>query len=264
MFKVLFICTLLFEFSYSSNNDEMGMCHRCHSHNDYLSKAPLFNALDYGFKSIEVDIVLDNNLLYVAHHWWTKKKNVFIQNTYLDRLYKIFKNNDGFIYKDNHPLILLIDIKSSPNETYQVLNNLLNSYRPMLSHVVNDSFIQGAVTIILSGNRPAIEFLKRSKERYVFIDGRLADLGKSIAISMMPLISINWKKEFRWRGYKDFPEKEKEHLLTLIEKVHNEGRMIRFWGSPDNLRSWELLYTNDIDLINTDKVSELYNFIVEQ
>ena len=40
--------------------------------------------------------------------------------------------------------------------------------------------------------------------------------------------------------------------------------MIRFWGSPDNIKSWELLLKkskNDVDLINTDKVAELYNYI---
>lgn len=238
-------------------------CDRCHSHNDYLNNAPLLNALNYGYKSIEVDIVLDNNQLYVAHYWWTKKKNMFIGNTYLDTLYKIFNDNNGSIYRSNNPLILLIDIKSFPNETYEVLNTLLNNYKPMLSYVVNDSFVQGAVTIILSGKRPAIEYFKRSTKRHVFIDGRLSDLGKSISINVMPIISINWRKEFNWRGYKDFPIKEKEHFLALIKKVHSEGKMIRFWGSPDNIRSWELLYFNDVDLINTDKVAELYNFIIQ-
>ena len=52
----------------------MMMCDRCHSHNDYLNDVPILNALKYGYKSIEVDIILDNNQLYVAHYWWTKKK----------------------------------------------------------------------------------------------------------------------------------------------------------------------------------------------
>ena len=131
----------------------------------------------------------------------------------------------------------------------------------MLSYVINDSFVQGAVTIILSGKRPVIDYLNKSTKRYVFIDGRTSDLGKGISRNVMPLISINWKIEFNWRGYKEFSGKEKEHLLELIKKVHREGKMIRFWGYPDNIKSWELLYLNDVDLINTDKVAELYNYI---
>ncbi len=260
MLKVIIIYILFFNLSYSLDNKLM-ICNRCHSHNDYLNDVPILNALNFGYKSIEVDIVLHNNQLHVAHYWWTIKKDVFINNTYLDTLYKVFNDNDGSIYKNNNTLILLVDIKSSPIKTYQVLDRLLNSYKPMLSYVVNDSFVAGAVTIILSGKTPEIEYFKRDTKRYVFIDGRLSDLGKSISKNVMPLISINWKKEFNWRGYKEFPSKEEEHLLELIKKVHSEQKMIRFWGSPDNLKSWELLYLNNVDLINTDKIAELYNYI---
>ena len=261
MLKAIFIYIFLFNLSYSSDNDEMMICDRCHSHNDYLNDLPILNALNYGYKSIEVDIVFDKNQLYVAHYWWNKKKGVFINNTYLDTLYKIFNNNDGSIYKNNNPLILFVDIKYSPNEAYEVLERLLNNYKSMLSYVINDTYVQGAVTIILSGKRPVIEYSKRSTKRYVFIDGRKSDLGKSISKNVMPIISINWKKEFNWRGFKEFSANEKEHLLKLIKNVHREGKMIRFWGSPDHIKSWELLYLNDVDLINTDKVEELYNYI---
>ena len=84
MLKVIFICIFLFNLSFGSNNDEMIICDRCHSHNDYLNDVPILNALKYGYKSTEVDIILDNNQLYEAHYWWTKKKNDFMNDTYLD------------------------------------------------------------------------------------------------------------------------------------------------------------------------------------
>ncbi len=240
------------------------MCNLCHSHNDYLSEKPLTNALRYGFKSIEVDILLSKDLLYVSHYWWTKRKNVLIENTYLDKLYQVYEENNGYIYENNDPLFLLVDIKTEANKTYESLNNSLKKYKDMLSHVINDSLIQGAITVILSGNKPTIEYLKKTNDRYVFLDGRLIDLRKNIPIKMMPLISINWKNEFRWRGHKNISPKEKVHLLKLIERVHQEGKKIRFWGAPDNTKSWELLYYSGIDLINTDRISELYNFIIEE
>ena len=132
----------------------MVVCERCHSHNDYLGNNPLFNAIDKTYKSIEVDVVLHDNLLYVAHHKWLKKKNKLIENIYLDKLYQIYIDNEGWIYNDNNDLILLIDIKTSANETYNVIEKILKNYKPMLSYVENDSFFQGAVTVILSGNKP--------------------------------------------------------------------------------------------------------------
>ena len=263
MYKIIITIALSFILLFASDSTKKP-CNRCHSHNDYLGETPLFDAINYGYKSIEVDIVLDNGLLYVSHYRWAKKKNTFIENIYLDKLYQIFKENNGFIYRNSTSLFLLVDVKTAANETFEILNNSLKNYKDMLSHISNDSLIQGAVTIIISGNKPTIEYLGKSNERYVFLDGRLTDLGKNISINMMPLISINWKKEFSWRGYKNISEKEMGHLTKLIIKVHQEEKMIRFWGAPDNVKSWELLYHSGIDLINTDKIVELYNFVIEK
>ena len=66
----------------------------------------------------------------------------------------------------------------------------------MLSYVINDSFVQGPVTTIVSGKRPVIDYLKKSTKRYVFIYGRTSDLGKKNSKNVMHMIIINWSKEF--------------------------------------------------------------------
>ena len=167
MNRYVLIFSLLCEFIFCLNIDEIILCD-CHSHNDYLNEAPLFNALNHGFKSIEVDIFLYKESLYIAHYWWQKRKNKVIEKLYLDTLYKIFLDNNGYIYKNDNSLFLLVDIKTSANDTYIVLDKLLRNYKPMLSRVINDSVIYGAVTIILSGNKPKIEYLSNIGERYVF------------------------------------------------------------------------------------------------
>ena len=262
--KKILIIALIFEITLCSNIDEKIICGSCHSHNDYLNDSPLFRAIEYGFASIEVDIVLHKQSLYVAHHWWLKKKDKVIGKIYLDNLYKIFNENDGYIQKNRGPLILLVDIKTAANETYLVLDKLLRKYRPMLTHMEGDSLIQGAVTIILSGNKPKSENLVDSKERYVFLDGRLSDIGKNISVNMMPLISIDWKDEFYWRGKNNISKEELNHLNGIISKVHLEGKKIRFWGSPDNDKSWKILYSAGVDLINTNKIIALSNFIANK
>ena len=98
----------------------------------------------------------------------------------------------------------------------------------------------------------------------IFIDGRLSDLGKNISINMMPIISIDWKDEFQWRGRGEMSQKDKMHLDELIYQVHLEGKKIRFWGSPDNSISWEVLYNSGVDLINTDKVAALYDYMLQK
>ena len=264
MSKKVIIIILVIEFIFCINKDGKILCDRCHSHNDYMNELPLLNAIDHGYESIEVDIFLHKNSLFVAHYWWMRKKDAKIDNIYLDQLYDIFKNNNGYIYKKETPLMLLVDIKSKGNDTYKLLENKLIKYNNMLSYVRNDSIFEGAVTIVLSGNKPSVELLRKKNKRHVFIDGRLSDLGKNISINMMPLISINWKDEFQWRGRGEMSQKDKMHLNELIYQVHLEGKKIRFWGSPDNSISWEVLYKSGVDLINTDKVADLYDYMLQK
>ena len=77
----------------------------------------------------------------------------------------------------------------------------------------------------------------------------------------MPLISINWKDQFRWRGNGKITDEELTDLNELVFKIHLENKIIRFWGVPDNKLSWEVLFNSGVDLINTDKVTQLYEFI---
>tara|TARA_Y100000741_G_scaffold225815_1_gene172456 strand:+ start:123 stop:938 length:816 start_codon:yes stop_codon:yes gene_type:complete len=263
VFKHIIAFLLFFNFIIYSNDSVIVACERCHSHNDYLGDNPLFNAINKEYKSIEVDVVLHDNLLYVAHHKWLKKKNKFIENMYLDNLYQIYIDKDGWIYEENNDLILLVDIKTSANDTYKVIEKILNNYKPMLSYVENDSFFQGAVTVILSGNKPDKDYLTNTQKRYVFIDGRISDLGNNISNNLMPLISINWKDQFIWKGRGKITKEELTYLNELVYKTHLEKKKIRFWASPDNELSWETLYNSNVDLINTDRIIKLYEFIKE-
>ena len=78
--------------------------------------------------------------------------------------------------------------------------------------------------MILSGNKPRIEYLKKVKERFVFIDGRLSDIGKNIPISLMPLVSIDWDDEFNWRGRENISIEELIYLREIINSVHLEEK----------------------------------------
>ena len=236
---------------------------RAHSHNDYKNETPLYNALDQKFKSIEVDIFLSKSNLYVGHHWLDLNKDRTIEKMYLKPLWKIYLDNDKSIYSGS-TLYLLVDIKTSALKTYKLLENILNKYKPMLTHVSLDSLYIGPVTIILSGNRPPINHIDNYQYRNVFIDGRINDIGRKISSKIMPLISSNWKDSFEWNGQGKIPENEKKILQELVIKVHNEKKEIRFWGSPDNQNTWEVLFSAGVDLINTDNIKECRNFIIQQ
>ena len=135
-----------------------------HSHNDYLNEKPLLNALKNNFKSIEVDVFLLNTELYVGHNWLQLRRNKTIEKLYLDHLWEIYNENNGTIYENNNPLYLLVDFKTASDKTYQTLLTKLKKYKPMLTRVISDSLIQGAVTIIISGDKPSVDDFKKTSK----------------------------------------------------------------------------------------------------
>ena len=231
-----------------------------HSHNDYLNRSPLLSALEHGFKSIEVDIILYKGKLYVGHDWWQIKKDNVIEKLYLNPLWDIFLDNGGYIYENDDPLYLLVDIKTSAKDTYPVLEKILNNYKPMLSRVVSDALVCGSVKIILSGNKPELRRIEDIEERLVFIDGRLSDIGKNISNKIIPMISADWSDNFNWNGRGQFPDTELSRLNELVQKVHLEKKELRFWGSPDNQAGWQIMHSTGVDLINTDKIFEYSDY----
>ena len=231
-----------------------------HSHNDYLNDKPLLSALENSFKSIEVDVFLLMSELYVGHNWLQLRKNKTIEKLYLDHLWQKYNENSGSIYKNNIPLYLLVDFKTSSNKTYLALLTKLEKYKPMLTRVVSDSLFQGAVTIIISGDKPDVDGFKKKTERITFLDGRFSDIGMNISNDIMPLISMSWLDHFQWDGIGKLPKSQRAVLDKIIKAVHLEDKHLRFWATPDNKNSWITLEQAGVDLINTDKISEFSNY----
>ena len=231
-----------------------------HSHNDYLNDKPLLSALENSFKSIEVDVFLLMSELYVGHNWLQLRKNKTIEKLYLDHLWQKYNENSGSIYKNNIPLYLLVDFKTSSNKTYLALLTKLEKYKPMLTRVVSDSLIRGAVTIIISGDKPDVDDFKKETDRTTFLDGRFSDIGMNISNDIMPLISMSWLDHFQWDGIGKPPKNQRAVLDKIINAVHLEDKHLRFWATPDNKNSWITLEQAGVDLINTDKISEFSNY----
>lgn len=242
---------------------------QAHAHNDYEHTRPLLDALAHGFTSVEADIYLVDGKLLVAHDRADLKPERTLAALYLDPLRELARGKKS-IFDNGQSLTLLIDIKTEAEPTYTVLRELLVKYREMLTafktkniNTVNDwKFINtNAVTIILSGNRPR-DLVVGENDRFVAIDGRLTDLAKkNLSVSLIPLISDNWNNHFQWRGTGPFPESDRAKLKSLVEQTHAEHRRIRFWATPDNETAWAELRAAGVDLINTDKLAGLAEFL---
>jgi hypothetical protein len=226
-----------------------------HAHNDYLHSRPLLDALDHGFCSVEADIHLVNGKLLVAHDADKVDPARTLEGLYLDPLKKRFsKQRTGEFF-------LMIDFKTEAESTYAALRETLKQYSGMLTVFRANATETNSVTVIISGNRP-INTISNEPVRYAAIDGRLPDLEGNPPRSLVPWISDNWGRQFTWRGEGEMPEMERARLRRWVQQAHEQGRKIRFWGLPDQRRAWAELRRAGVDLINTDNLAGLRDFLI--
>jgi hypothetical protein len=77
---------------------------------------------------------------------------------------------------------------------------------------------------------------------------------------LIPLISDNWSLNFKWKTG-EFPTDEAARLKQIVSQAHQQGRILRFWAIPDREEAWKLLFDAKVDLINTDHLADLAEFL---
>lgn len=233
---------------------------QAHAHNDYEHARPLLDALDHGFCSIEADVYLVDGQLLVAHDRDKVKPDRTLQALYLNPLRERVKTNGGRVFAGGPEVTLLVDLKTPWRDSYPALRALLKDYASMLTRFDNTSIQTNAVRVVITGSHSNTMFSGESA-RYAALDGEIIDLNSDAPASLIPLISGKWSQEFKWRGKGPMPEAEKLKLQGFVAKAHQQGRKLRFWGAPDNAGFWRALQANGVDLINTDNLAGLQQFL---
>jgi uncharacterized membrane protein len=100
--------------------------------------------------------------------------------------------------------------------------------------------------------------------RYAGIDGRLTDLDSDAPADLMPWVSDRWEAHFRWNGEGPMPARERDRLRQVVRKAHGHGRLVRFWATPERRAVWKELRSAGVDLINTDRLAELRQFLLDR
>ena len=245
---------------------------QAHAHNDYEHDRPLFDALEHGFMSAEADVYVSpiaraglGDDLYVAHDPQDIDPSRTLASLYLDPLYALYQEQGVIQPNQQQPFQLLIDFKTEAESTWAALEAELEPYADMLSRYENGLVTPGAVTVVISGNRP-IDTLAAAGRRLAFIDGRLADLDDAPPVELFPLISDNWTNHFRWTGDGAMPAEESQQLDGIMQQAHSLGYRIRFWATPDSpgearTAVWTRLADAGVHHLNTDDLAGLEAFL---
>lgn len=248
---ICFILSLNFSRAVSAQERKYTVSN-AHAHNDYEHPVPFFTAYNAGFGSIEADIFLVDNHLYVAHN----KKDIdtarTLQSLYLDPLEKVIQKNKGHVYADaTKNLLLLIDLKTAAESTLQALLQVLQNYKTLTG-------CRG-LKLVITGNQPDVSRLT-SYPSWLFFDGNLNKTYTAEVLNKVALFSDNFNNYSSWNG-KDIPtEPDIEKIVTAVTKAHTLNKPIRFWAAPDAPNAWNQFIRWNVDYINTDKIQEISAF----
>lgn len=234
-----------------------------HAHNDYEHTRPLLDALAQGFTSVEADVYLIDNELYVYHDRPQATDPArTLTKLYLQPLWNIVQQNGGTVYPNyKGDFYLMIDIKAEGKAVYALLKKQLEPFKKMLTSYENGQQKQGAVTIFLSGDRP-METVQADSARLVGIDGRPGDLGKYDTY-FMPVISDNYKNIIKWDGKGNISPEALQNIKQLTAAAHANKQKVRLWATPENENVWKVLQEAGVDLLNTDQLERLKQFLLK-
>lgn len=227
---------------------------QAHSHNDYERRGAFYDAIDQQFGSIEADLFLVNDTLFVAHNLKDIHPKRTLNTLYIQPILTKIEKNGGSIYPQKDvPLQFLIDLKTGATETLAALVKELEPHKHILAP-------DGNLTIVVSGNTPDPANFNKYPD-FIFFDGRPEITYTPEQLKRIGLISQGFAKYSKWNGEGPLPEKDKKAIQKVIKQTHDLGKKMRLWATPDNINSWKIMMTLGIDYLNTDKVKEMGDYL---
>lgn len=247
--KLLFLVGVLVSFGgYAQNKAVFAV----HSHNDYLQPVPFWDAFSAGCASIEVDVILQEGELMVAHEKRSIQKQRTLESLYLKPIQQAVAL--GLIQEFNFHL--LIDLKTEGYATLEVLVKEVAPYAPLLYGPQNPKGLK----LIISGNRPKPADYKKYPDWLVF-DYQSSELTADLPWEKIGMVSLPFSKFSIWNGKGRIVEAQRQKLSSFIDMVHSFDRPVRFWASPDGKSAWKAFHELGIDYINTDRPAEANSYL---
>ncbi len=222
---------------------------KVHSHNDYNQTVPFWDAYANGATSIEADIFLKDNNLFVAHNEKDIRPERTLENLYLNSLVQAQKMD----FKKDKELFLLIDIKTEAVPTLNRLIKILKNYEILINNK--------NIRIIISGNRPnSATYFKYPA--YIYFDHQELDtLLTPENLNKVAMVSADFKKYSVWNGKGRLTHEDYKRVTNVIAKGKSFHKPFRFWASPDTNSSWKALLDLGVDIVNTDMPYDCVEYV---
>jgi len=223
-----------------------------HSHNDYLQSVPFWDAYSAGCASIEVDVILQDGGLMVAH----EKESIQAPRTFESLYLKPIQQGVDLGLIKEFNFHLLVDIKT---EAYSTLDLLVKQTQPYAAILYSPENPRG-LKLIISGGRPKTDDYSKYPS-WVFFDYQSKELTAELPWEKIGMVSLSFPRFSVWNGKGRMVESQRQQLQAFIDLVHTFDRPVRFWASPDGKTAWRAFHEMGIDYINTDRPAEANKYL---
>ena len=232
-----------------------------HSHNDYLRKRPLYDALNLGFLSVEADIFFAKGNFSVAHTAFGRRKKQNLRKMYLEPLKARVDSCEGRVFCDCLQVFeLMLDLKGKWDaDRLKELNASLAQFEGLFERVENNRVLPGPLRIVLSG-AARMQWADTSDVRRYFFDGGMGSVASKIESTLLARNSTKYSSFFTWDGKDEMPPDERKALEDLLYTATLNNRKIRFWKMPENERIWREFLDAGVRWMNVDNLERFARF----
>jgi hypothetical protein len=229
-----------------------------HAHNDYAKANPLWDALENGCASIEIDVFAFKGELIVSHVNLGLNKKKTLTESYLNPL-KLIIEEQSYIYKDQ-ALVLMIDFKSNSAESLELLRKAITPIKEMFSYYSHERLVEGSLKLVISGSGIQYDQVRKDENIYFFKDGSVHYCEENIPVAFTPRGSTSYSSQFKWKGKKEMPEADLLILRAMLAEAEKCNKKLRFYGMPSKQKIWKTFLDEGVYWINIDKPSKFKKF----
>ena len=250
----------------------VGLLPIAHAHNDYEHGRPLHDALEQGFRSVEVDVWFRHGDIVVSHDNFTDKGT--LQSLYLDPLAERLDERAS-VFENGDQLTLWIDLKEGSNELRGALADVL-AETPFLQRYDDEAVPMGAapVRVILTGDddgkralvdevtaprpfmRDSNSFLPDDND-----DNDNDNHNDDDNDDGWGAYALRFASAVSWSGDGAAPAHARRRAVCIVEQAHLDGRLVRFYGAPDTEPVWDFQVDVGVDFLGSDDLDGLATFL---
>jgi hypothetical protein len=264
----------------------------CHSHNDYWRQRPLFSALGTGCTSIEADVWLVSDELFVGHTESQLTEDRTLRRMYIDPLVEVLERMNpqtgsenappprGVFYQDPaQTLVLMIDFKAADSWDYVIEQIGPLRVRGYLTYWNGKDRVPGPITVVASGAAPFDRLIRNTTYRDIFYDAPLTDLTYADNLAVVdhldgddPTLGLSPYKYNPSNSYYAstsltravgllygfaITQPQVELVRAQVQQAKSMGLIPRYWGTPVWPRAlrnevWSVLMKENVGVLNVD------------